>query len=649
MCASLYLSIYLKVCILVAFYCTLSVGAVEDVLSSNFMDDRDEPSPKRLKDDSQFQQKPAVRQQSSPQAPQPNLIGANVGAVPQLNNTDAVTSLRQEQQRSQSHPVSVLMEKFSGVEFTEKTRSGPSHKPSFTISVKVKGWEFLGEGGNKKEAKIKSAQKALYFLLSQGYLDPSPQVLQAIGESTPIHPNIAEKAEMLEKITSGESITFTDEMITKLSKHVNDKMTKLATEANQGPQKVTAAVLMFCAGVKSVPKSPNSVFGLGDQVIAITTGTKCISGIHLSERGMAINDSHAEVVCRRALIHYLYGQLELCASGRMQLSIFDKGEDGKYILKPGISFHLYISTSPCGDGRIFSPKEVSASTQDSHPGRANRGLARAKIEAGEGTVLVPPNVIQTWDGILQSERLYTMSCSDKLARWNILGIQGSLLSLYIQPVYFSSVIIGSIFNPEHIRRALNQRVSSICPSESPFSPHSPELYGLSAESSRNIQKSPTVSINWITGDDVNGEIVDAVTGKTRERQPSRLCKSSLYERFLNLWDRITPSETKQYAAQFIDQVEALEEERRMLLLPGNLPLGITQLGTSAPAVSKGKTSLKGTRSADRVELARKLTYGQVKELAEEYQKAKSQLLDHFKRLYGGWIEKPVEQDAFKVA
>jgi tRNA-specific adenosine deaminase 1 len=60
-----------------------------------------------------------------------------------------------------------------------------------------------------------------------------------------------------------------------------------------------------------------------------------------------------------------------------------------------------------------------------------------------------------------------MSCSDKIAAWNFLGIQGALGSRFLRPLYIHSVIIGEVRDELHsvvredCERALWRRLEGV--------------------------------------------------------------------------------------------------------------------------------------------------------------------------------------------
>lgn len=274
------------------------------------------------------------------------------------------------------------------------------------------------------------------------------------------------------------------------------------------------------------------------EIVSLGTGTKCISGKNLSKNGDTINDSHAEIIARRGLKRYLYRQLDLL-SDKDSDSILIKSENGSIHVKPGIHFHLFVSSAPCGDSRVFSH---NSSGIDTHPLRKSRGILRAKVHAAKGTLPVK-NRLQTWDSLKNGdERLCTMSCSDKVLSWNVIGLQGALLSHFIDPIYLRSIIIGDLFNVTHLRRALFDRVQQHL-QDLPFSYnlHRPYLFESKAPDMLQTQNSTIMSFNWFSGAD-KYEGINCCTGKTDQNESSRLSKSSLFACFLKTIKKLNLTE-----------------------------------------------------------------------------------------------------------
>lgn len=68
------------------------------------------------------------------------------------------------------------------------------------------------------------------------------------------------------------------------------------------------------------------------------------------------------------------------------------------------------------------------------------------MSTGEGAIPVEPDYTQSLVSLKFGSRLRTMCCSDKVCKWNVLGVQGALLSQFMEPLYLSSITIGTSFS-----------------------------------------------------------------------------------------------------------------------------------------------------------------------------------------------------------
>uniref|UniRef100_A0A8C9DKZ2 tRNA-specific adenosine deaminase 1 n=1 Tax=Prolemur simus TaxID=1328070 RepID=A0A8C9DKZ2_PROSS len=63
----------------------------------------------------------------------------------------------------------------------------------------------------------------------------------------------------------------------------------------------------------------------------------------------------------------------------------------------------------------------------------------------------------------RGDRTRSMSCSDKVARWNVLGCQGALLTHFLEePIYLTAIVIGKCpYSQEAMQRALIERCQNV--------------------------------------------------------------------------------------------------------------------------------------------------------------------------------------------
>ena len=452
------------------------------------------------------------------------------------------------------NPVSNLLEYCQAnklqLEFPTIYEYGPPHQKNFIIAATFGEYSFQAESTNKKEAKRMAAETALQYLKAN-------KLLGTANIPIPVSNTASFRLHYDDNEFENRVACLAHEMHAKLEN---------ASPVPQPGRKVIACFIME-------DRDDDSEL----QVISFGSGTRCITGERMSMKGDVVNDSHAEVIARRGLVRFFYKQLhkfyanesgtifELAGDETMDtqqgLSDTDRWSEPsvdhacvRAKIKDNFKFHLYISTAPCGDGAQFSREDnENREPPDSEfhlPTMTSKlqGILRTKMEGGEGTIPIANAQPLTWDGVMQGNRLRTMSCSDKVGRWNVLGLQGALLSLFMDPVYMTSLTLGSLHHHGHLSRAVCCRFNKLNEAlPSPFIVHHPTLGRVEGgdEMKRHTEKTTNYCMNWVIGDEFP-EVTNGTLGRTvttplpgqqqnaESTQMSQVCKAVLFSHFLSL-------------------------------------------------------------------------------------------------------------------
>ncbi|OQV18089.1 putative Double-stranded RNA-specific adenosine deaminase [Hypsibius exemplaris] len=277
--------------------------------------------------------------------------------------------------------------------------------------------------------------------------------------------------------------------------------------------------------------------------IVLATGATVIYRKNLSSCGRNLKDCQAEVLALRGLKRFLLGQVS--ALFEKNDSIFeDTPVDGKLRLKGDVGFHLFLTRKPSGscsmdptntaDTEKPQSSEISSDSHGKFCCISSEVISAASCQSVDGVVENHFNSI-----IKGHDKLNVMSSSDKLLRKLVVGVQGSLVSIFTHPIFLQTICLRGTAHLASMGAGLFQRLLPVIPGDSAqldaFPMVCPEICGtveMADLDEKSLKTSPTgfKASLWIKGSGTLREVeefLDTSSGSTVSGKTSEVCKRNL--------------------------------------------------------------------------------------------------------------------------